>query len=210
LREAAIVKGAPVTNRPGRVRFEDLAADIINEYKANSRRSLGHLERRIALHLRPYFGGRRASTITTSDIRAYIASRQMPVARDDGTDMPGASNAEINRELAALKRIYPGRPGRENAAPPAHTHARGTLTSERAFRGDQFEAARTHHDRSVAGGHHHRISPAGAPSEVPTLQWSQVISKPALRLSRIPPKRRRPQFSVRSAPRAAGGVETQR
>jgi integrase len=47
-------------------------------------------------HLAPYFKGRRLGGVTTSNIRAYIAARQQE----------GASNATINRELAALKRMF--------------------------------------------------------------------------------------------------------
>ena len=179
LREAAIVKGAPVTNRSGRVRFEDLAADIVNEYKANGRRSLGHLERRIALHLRPDFGGRRASTITTSDIRAYIASRQVPVVGDDGTDRPGASNAEINRELAALKRMYTLAVQAEKLQHRPHIPMLEEHNVRKGFfERDQFEAVRTHlptdlqHVATVA-----YLTGWRVPSEVLTLQWSQVDFK---------------------------------
>ena len=44
--------------------------------------------------------------ITTADIRAYIAQRQAPIVDEDGTKHPGAANATINRELAALKRMF--------------------------------------------------------------------------------------------------------
>jgi integrase len=90
----------------------------------NNRRSLDELERRITKHLAPYFGGRRLSTITTSDLRAYVAARQAEtemarkaydVTRKDGTlrrvpeqrrAIDGVSNAEINCELTTLKRIF--------------------------------------------------------------------------------------------------------
>jgi integrase len=44
----------------------------------------------------PFFTGRRAHEATTQDIQAYTRERQTA----------GASNAEINRELALLKRAY--------------------------------------------------------------------------------------------------------
>jgi integrase len=47
-------------------------------------------------HLRPYFGGRRMATISAADVRAYVTHRQEQ----------GAKNATINRELAALKRMF--------------------------------------------------------------------------------------------------------
>jgi integrase len=46
------------------------------------------------------------SSITTADVRAFIVSRQSPITHEDGTKTPGASHAEINRELAALKRMF--------------------------------------------------------------------------------------------------------
>ncbi len=47
-------------------------------------------------HLRTACAGKRAHLITTSDIRAFVTRRQKQ----------GASNAEINREIAALKRAF--------------------------------------------------------------------------------------------------------
>jgi integrase len=95
-REAAIADGAPLSARIGRLRFEESAADLLNDYRIHGKRSLAHVERRIRLHLRPVFGGRRMAAITTADVRAFIAARQAA----------GASSAEINRELAALKRMF--------------------------------------------------------------------------------------------------------
>ena len=46
-------------------------------------------------------------TITTADVRRFIAERQAPITDADGTILhSGASNAEINRELAILKRAF--------------------------------------------------------------------------------------------------------
>jgi len=80
----------------GRIRFQELLEDLIADYTVNRRRSLDVVERRIRKHVGPVFARRRASTISTSDIRRYVANRQEA----------GASNAEINRELAALKRAF--------------------------------------------------------------------------------------------------------
>src|SRR5262245_36871579 len=74
-REAAIVDGLPVSNKIGKLRFEDAKKDLINDYTVNNRRSLDELERRITLHLEPFFGHRKLSTITTTDVRAFIAKR---------------------------------------------------------------------------------------------------------------------------------------
>ncbi|MFY9912834.1 MAG: site-specific integrase [Candidatus Sulfotelmatobacter sp.] len=79
-----------------RVRFEDLAQDFLNDYRANGRKSLVWAQRRIEQHLMPLFEGVRAADITTDHVRAYTAQRQQQ----------GASNGSINRELAALKRMF--------------------------------------------------------------------------------------------------------
>lgn len=96
IREGDGARGVPVTPKVGRLRFDEAAADLVNDYRTNGKRSLDVVERRIELHLKPFFGGRRLSVITTADVRAFIAQRQAA----------GAANGEINRELAALKRMF--------------------------------------------------------------------------------------------------------
>jgi integrase len=79
-----------------RVTFDDLAAALVRDYEINGRRSLRQLRIRIERHLRPAFGGRRACQLTAADLASYIEQRLAG----------GASNAEINREMAALKRAF--------------------------------------------------------------------------------------------------------
>jgi hypothetical protein len=58
------------------VTVEEAAADLLNDYRVNGTRSLSSLLGRLRRHLLPYFGGRRRSSITTIDVRVYIAARQ--------------------------------------------------------------------------------------------------------------------------------------
>jgi integrase len=44
--------------------------------------------------------------ITTTEIRAFVASRLAAIPQEDGTEIPDASNAEITRELTIVKRAY--------------------------------------------------------------------------------------------------------
>jgi integrase len=106
IREGDGAKGLPITPKIGRLRFEEAVADVVNDYRVNGKRSIAHVERRIRKHLSPYFGGRRMVAITTTDIRAFVASRLAVKPQENGTEIPGASNAEINRELAIVKRAY--------------------------------------------------------------------------------------------------------
>jgi integrase len=68
----------------------------IQDYRINKRRSLDVFERRVTKHLAPAFGGRGLADITTPIITAFIEQRQKA----------GASNAEINRELDALSKMF--------------------------------------------------------------------------------------------------------
>lgn len=92
----------------GKLTLKEATDDLINDYNVNGRRSLPEVKRKIELHLLPYFGERRRMvSITTADMRAFIAERQGEEKTDNGTiTKRPASNAEINRELAALRRAF--------------------------------------------------------------------------------------------------------
>jgi hypothetical protein len=79
-----------------RVTMQELFADLETDYAMNEKRSLDKLKIRIQKHLLPFFGLLRAQKLTTADVKNFITKRQAV----------GASNAEINRELAALKRAF--------------------------------------------------------------------------------------------------------
>lgn len=91
-----LAEGRYVGPAAERVTFEDLAEGLFNNYRANNRRSLDMAEQRVRLHLRPFFGHKRAHEITSADVQAFIVHRKEQ----------GASNGEIGRELAALKRMF--------------------------------------------------------------------------------------------------------
>jgi integrase len=96
VREGDVARGLPVTPKIGRLRFDEAADDVLNDYRVNGKRSLDDVKRRLTLHLTPFFGGRRLSAVTTPDVRVYVAERQAA----------GASNATVNRELTVLKRAF--------------------------------------------------------------------------------------------------------
>lgn len=96
IREGDIARGIPVTPRLMRVTVGELLEDVKNDYRINGKKSYPDLEYRCRLYLGPFFGNRRASAVTTSDVRTFISDRQAK----------GASNTAINRELAALKRAF--------------------------------------------------------------------------------------------------------
>src|SRR5687767_5945014 len=96
-REGDVSKGVPISPKIGRVRFEDAAKDLLTDYEINGKKSHKNLKNTIIEGaLEPWFRGRRMASLTTADIRAYVADRQ---AKD-------YANATINRELSALKRMF--------------------------------------------------------------------------------------------------------
>ncbi len=95
-REGDAVRGIPVSAKVGRLRLEEAAEDVFNDYRTNGKRSLVDVKRRVEKHLQPFFGNRRMIAVTTTDVRTFTVRRQAA----------GASNGEINRELTALKRMF--------------------------------------------------------------------------------------------------------
>jgi len=96
IREAATKPPNLLDMQPDRVRFEEIADDFLNDYRANKRKSLVWAQRRTERQLKPFFAGLRVAEITTERVRAYRAKRESE----------GASNGSVNRELAALKRMF--------------------------------------------------------------------------------------------------------
>ena len=90
-----------------RVTIRELAQDYLNDYRVNGRKSLDKAERMVTRHdddggnekdsvLMAYFGDCKAHNVGTDAVKKYISQRLEA----------GAANASINRELAALKRMY--------------------------------------------------------------------------------------------------------
>jgi len=94
-REGAIVENRFFGLRVEKIRFEELAQDLINDYKVNNQKSIDRVKISID-HLKRYFEGVRAVDITTDRVNAYILHRQEQEAK----------NATINRELTTLKRMF--------------------------------------------------------------------------------------------------------
>ena len=78
-----------------RITFEDLATDFLRDRGIKGERSLRQAKARVA-HLRRFFGFDRAVDITTARIRVYVEARLEEAA----------TPATINRDLAALSRIF--------------------------------------------------------------------------------------------------------
>jgi len=74
-REGDIVKGVPISPRIGRVKFKELAEDVLNDYRINEKKTYDQAEGRFRIHILPYFGDSKASSISTSSSQKYITRR---------------------------------------------------------------------------------------------------------------------------------------
>lgn len=95
LREGEIGQGRIPALRAEKTTFEELAKLFLQDYQINGRKTLQRAQELTAT-LRKSFGKFRACRMTSEHIRAYIVRRQSE----------GLANGTINRELAALKRMY--------------------------------------------------------------------------------------------------------
>ena len=95
LREGEIGQGRLPALRAERTTFEELAQLFLQDYQINGRKTLQRAQE-LAARLRKTFGQFRACRITSEHIREYIVRRQLE----------GLANGTINRELAALKRMF--------------------------------------------------------------------------------------------------------
>jgi integrase len=94
-RHGEMAAGKPVGPDVNRTTFDDMAAMVINDYKANGYSSIEREEDAIN-HLREFFGEYRAIEITSDRVTAYIAFRQEEKA----------ANSTIGNELSALSRMF--------------------------------------------------------------------------------------------------------
>jgi integrase len=90
-----VAAGTFIGPQRDRTTFDDLAQMVIDDYKANGKRSLDRIEDAIN-HLRVSFGGMKAIDITADRVTAYTAARKAE----------HAANATVNRELSALRRMF--------------------------------------------------------------------------------------------------------
>lgn len=165
-REGDIAKGVPVTPSLARLRFEEAAGDLLTDYQVNGRKSYIHVKGRIDRGLAPWFNGRRFASITTSDVRAYIGDRQTA----------GAAAATINRELAALKRMFSlAMQAGKVIRRPHIPMLREDNTRKGFFERVQFDAVRARLPKRVQGvATFAYYTGWRTVSEILPLQWHQV------------------------------------
>ena len=94
-REGDIAQGKIPGIQFEKVSFDDLAKEYIKDYRINQKKSLLRAEISVN-HLKKHFEGMKVPNISSPMINSYIEKRLSDKA----------TNATINRELAALKRMF--------------------------------------------------------------------------------------------------------
>ena len=164
-REGAAVEGRVVVPRADRITIGELAEHLKADYKANGRRSGDRLALSLT-HLLPVFGARKAITLTSADVTAYRVERQAA----------GAAAATVNRELAALKRMFSLAVKGERLQRMPYIEMLKENNARRGFfERDQFEAVRAHMPPyAQAAATFAYLTGWRLKSEILTLQWRQV------------------------------------
>jgi len=95
LREGQIQEHRFPGLRVEKILYDELAQDLLNDYKVNGRKAIYTAEDRLN-HLNVFFSGMKATNITSDLIQKYIIARQEK----------SAANGTINRELTILQRMF--------------------------------------------------------------------------------------------------------
>lgn len=88
--------GKVISAKAERTTMNQLFQLVVNDYRNNGQKTLPEVEMRMKLHLTPFFAGRPAQSVRTSDIEAYKTKRLEEEA----------APATINRELAIIGRAF--------------------------------------------------------------------------------------------------------
>ena len=95
-RLAEITLGTFSGTKIERIKVEELAEDFLRDYRVNGRKSIDDVQARWDFHLKPFLGHFRAVEVSSDLLSRFVDRRQQEEA----------ANATINRELAALKRMF--------------------------------------------------------------------------------------------------------
>ena len=186
LRERLRKAGTPDFIGPAaeRLTFDDLAAMYLTDYKVNAKRSHKDAARNVE-RLRVAFGFDRALDITADRIAAYAAQRL-----EDGM-----APASINRELAALRRMFSLA---VKAGKLGHRPHVAMLAEENARQGflepADFAAVRANLPAYVSDAATFAYLTGWRKGEVRTLEWRDVdLSAGVIRLRAEHSKNKRPR-----------------
>jgi integrase len=159
-----IAVGRLTSPQVDKVTVNDLAEDIRNDYKVNGKASGDDLEFRLN-HLLPVVGHIKAHELGTDVIKQYVARRLEEKA----------SNASINREMAALKRMFNlGIQAEKIYRKPYVPMLTENNVRKGFFEHADFVAFRSHFSPELQGVLTFAYYTGWRKSEILTLRWNQV------------------------------------
>jgi len=91
-----IAKGEYTGPAADRITVKELIDGVLTDYQVKGKKDVRCARIKATKHLAPFFAGKTAHGLKTADVKGFIKKRQGE----------GASNGEINRELALLKRAF--------------------------------------------------------------------------------------------------------
>ena len=157
-REGDVEHGIPVNPKMGRITFEDAADDILNDYKANHRRSLAGLNRRLRKHLLPYFRGRRLGSIPrpmSAANRESARRRDCHGAGEKEWRRPSLERGDQPRTQDLQADVHARGAGDKLARRPTIALLRERNVRTGFFEPEQFEAVRRHLPAPAPARHVH-------------------------------------------------------
>jgi integrase len=160
--------GTYIGPRAERVTVGDLLDELLADYEDNNK-SINWARMVVEKHLRPFFGTKPASAITTPRLRDYIGHRRQ--------ERPTIANGTLNRELALLRRaLYIGY---EQTPPKVKRVPKFPRLTESAARQGFFERAEFEKHRAELPEYLRPVSTFAywtgcRRGEVLGLQWPQV------------------------------------
>lgn len=178
-RNGEVAEGRPPGVQFEKTTFEDLVGLLKTDYrlKKQARLRIGNLE--------AFFEGMRAANMGTTKIKEYIADRQEE----------GAAPATINRELAALKRMF--RLGEQETPPmvdrvPHIPMLKEDNVKEGFLDAEQYEALRSHLPDHLKPVLTFGYRTGWRVNEIRSLTWDRVnLEERSVRLSAAQSKNRK-------------------
>jgi integrase len=160
-----------------KITFDELAADVVTDYEQNEHSSLPRVQRSIG-YLTKFFRGYRAININGATASEYAVLRRKQAGEEGSRDgiSTGAAIATVNRELAALRRMFNlgKKNGKVKFAPPTISLAKENNTRKGFLEHDQYRELRAvlpEYARSAFIAMYFTGMRIG---EVLAIQWSQV------------------------------------
>lgn len=168
-REGEISQGKLPGIQFEKIRFDELADAFLQDYQINQKKSLVRAELSVN-QLKNHFGGLKVASIGSPMINAYVVNRMTA----------GAANGTINRELAALKRMF--NLGAKQTPPlvdkvPFIPMLKENNTRKGFFEHGEFLALRDALPQYLKGFVTFAYKVGWRLSEIATIKWGQVDRK---------------------------------